>query len=311
MQKSSSYLRALKAFEVAARLQSFTRAADELCVTQAAVSHQIKGLEEKLGFSLFHRHIRRVTLTVAGENLYRSIVSAFAEIENTINSLRAHAAQNISLNIALTPSFSSKWLLPRLDKFIARYPNIELHLYHSISNRDLIRTDIDVAIRWGDGNWPGFCAQQISESRLIPVCAPDYIRAGHPVHSATDLQHYTLLHEDTHADWSRWLNTVGAGRINSNRGLIIDDSNSLMLAALKGQGIALGRTPLIDLDVREGRLITPFQTSIPCNLSYFITYPEKKRDHPAIGSFKHFVMEEMRNRTEDGRAEEGGDTGAA
>lgn len=293
MRDSSSYLKALKTFEVAARFHSFTHAAEELCVTQAAVSHQIKGLEEKLGFALFNRHIRRVTLTVAGENLHRSLVNAFAEIESTINDLRAHAAQKLSLNIALTPSFSSKWLLPRLAKFTAEYPNIELHLYHSISNRDLIRNDIDVAIRWGDGNWPGFEIEQITESRLIPVCAPDYIRSGQPLRSPLDLQHHALLHEDTHADWARWLTAAGVGRINSNHGLIIDDSNSLLLATLNGHGVALGRTPLIDVDVAAGRLVTPFQLSISCPLAYFLIHPEHKSDHPAIAPFSHFVMAEM------------------
>lgn len=293
MNRSTSYLKALKTFEAAARHQSFTLAADELCITQAAVSHQIKGLEEKLGFPVFHRHIRRVSLTVPGENLFRTLIHAFATIEDSISSLRAHVAENASLNISLTPSFSSKWLLPRLVSFTTEYPNIELHLYHSISNRDLIKTDIDVAIRWGDGNWPGFISERLTESRLIPVCAPDYLRPEHPLKTTKDFDHYTFLHEDTHADWSRWLEKAGETGIISNRGLIIDDSNALTLAALNGQGIALGRTPLIDMDVRSGRLICPFNLSILCDDAYYITYLPTKADRPAVRSFIHFIKKQI------------------
>lgn len=293
MHVSLSHLKSLKVFEAAARLASFTHAANELCVTQAAVSHQIKGLEEKLGFTLFHRQVRKVSLTTAGENLFRVLSGAFQEIETTINDLRSHAAQSANLNISLTPSLSSKWLLPRLSSFTAEFPNIELHLYHSISHRDLMKTDIDLSIRWGDGKWPGLHVERLCASELIPVCAPDYQRPEHPLHKPDDLRHYTLLHEDNHAEWAQWLRAAGARRVNSNRGLIIDDSNTLLLAAMNRQGIALGRTPLIIEDVKAGRLICPFDLAIACEEAYFITYASNKADQPAIRSFRAFLVKQV------------------
>lgn len=293
MHVSLSHLKALKVFEAAARLASFTRAADELCVTQAAVSHQIKGLEQKLGFTLFHRQIRKVALTTAGENLFRVVTGAFQDIETTIHDLRAHAAQSASLNISLTPSLSSKWLLPRLASFTAEFPNIELHLYHSISSRDLIKTEIDLSIRWGDGKWSGFCVERLCQSHLIPVCAPDYLRDEQPLTKPDDLRHYTLLHEDNHAEWGQWLRAAGARRVNSNRGLIIDDSNTLLLAAMNRQGIALGRTPLIYEDIKAGRLICPFDVSIPCEQSYYVLHAPAKDDQPAIRSFRAFLAKQV------------------
>ena len=293
MHVSLSHLKALKVFEAAARLASFTRAADELCVTQAAVSHQIKGLEQKLGFTLFHRQIRKVALTTAGENLFRVVTGAFQDIETTIHDLRAHAAQSASLNISLTPSLSSKWLLPRLGSFTAEFPNIELHLYHSISSRDLIKTEIDLSIRWGDGKWSGFCVERLCQSHLIPVCAPDYLRDEQPLTKPDDLRHYTLLHEDNHAEWGQWLRAAGARRVNSNRGLIIDDSNTLLLAAMNRQGIALGRTPLIYEDIKAGRLICPFDFSIACEQSYYVLHAPAKNDQPAIRSFRAFLAKQV------------------
>lgn len=293
MAHSSSLLRHLKTFEVASRHMSFTRAADELCISQAAVSHQIRTLEDALQIKLFKRLTRAVALTAEGAILQRGVVDGFGRIDRVLAQLTQGEGRNRKrLTVAVTPAFSSRWLVHRLDRFLADHRQLEVRLVHTVTHTDLERDGIDLAIRWGDGKWPGLECERLFGTVLIPVCSPALLHGGRPLRAPVDLAHYTLLHEDSRDDWERWFEQAGLDTIPALRGPLIDDSNALMQAALNGQGIALGRVALIRDDLQRGTLTTPFTQTLPAQGAYYMCWRGGWTEQDVLRRFCDFLRSE-------------------
>jgi DNA-binding transcriptional LysR family regulator len=290
MRQDLQYLNTLKTFEVTAQLLSFTKSADSLCVTQAAVSHQIRKLEEYLGLKLFSRGARQVVLTEEGKELLATLTQAFSAIENTMEQLRQGIHARNHLTLALSPAFSTRWLVSRLSEFWAQHPGLDIKLHHTLQHLDLRRGQVNAAIRWGDGQWPGLIAEPMFGTNLSPVCTPGYINPARPLVTAHDLSSYTLLHEDSHADWRRWIKATGCPHMDTNCGPIIDDSNALLIATLAGQGIALGRLALLQPELESGKLIRPFATEIESHGQYWLVYDETQKSRPALLAFRSFLQ---------------------
>lgn len=287
------HLNGLRYFEAAARYESFTLTADALHVTQAAVSHQIKELESALAIALFERHPRQVRLTPMGRKLAAALASAFDEIGQALRDLQRQT--DASLFLAVTPSFSAKWLASRLPRFWAANPSIELHLHHTVQSNSVTRGKADAAIIWSARQPERVWAKRLFGTQLVPVCAPDLLQTGRTLRSPADLQHYQLLHEDSYDDWECWLNKAGVKGMYARQGLIIDDSNALLLAAMAGQGIALGRTALIAEDLRMGKLVRPFELTIETEGAYWLTASEAtttRRNFQALCDFLDAEIQE-------------------
>ncbi|MGR2662042.1 LysR substrate-binding domain-containing protein [Chromobacterium haemolyticum] len=266
------HLNGLRCFEAAARHASFTRAAGELHVTQAAVSHQIRGLENSLGVSLFERRPRQVKLTPAGAKLASVLSHAFDRIDQAMREL--HRQNETSLLLAVTPSFSAKWLVPRLPRFWDMHPELALHLHHTVQLDALARGEADAAIVWSTRRPEKVWGQRLFGTRLTPVCSPVLTQSGPPLDRPAALSSYLLLHEDGYDDWERWLAKACAQEVDAHRGPIIDDTNSLLLSAMGGRGVALGRTALIEEDLKLGRLLRPFELSIEADGAYWLIASE-------------------------------------
>lgn len=293
MRRHLHHLNALRFFEAAARHLSFTQAASELCVTQAAVSHQIRALEADLGQRLFVRAARQVRLTPAGERLVGVLSASFDRIDGLLAELKAQASSTTRLRLALTPTFSSRWLMPRLPRFWAAHPQVELHLHHTTAADPLATAGADAAVVWAleappDRLW----ARRLFGTGLTPVCSPGLPRQDAPLDSPAAIGHYPLLHEDSTADWSRWMHAAGVGEEGTRPGQSIDDTNALLMAAIAGQGLALGRVALIQDDLRSGRLLRPFELAIPALGDYWLVAPPSIAALPAWRVLADFLETE-------------------
>jgi len=294
------HLNGLRFFEAAARHLSFTRAAEELCVTQAAVSHQVRALEEALSLLLFERRPRQVNLSPAGARLLAVLSSSFDHIESVLNELKRQGSS--SLQLAVTPSFSSRWLMPRLPVFWDAHPDIELHLHHTAQADALTRGAADAAIIWTSLNpeKPGrLWARRLFGTALSPVCAPGLALPEAPLIDAYSLRHYPLLHEDSVEDWQRWMTAAGVSDAQVQHGPVIDDSNALLLAAMGGRGVALGRLALLADDLRSGRLIRPFECSIEPDGDYWLIASPATAEHTRFKALAAFLEAEARALAKD------------
>nr|WP_316639676.1 LysR substrate-binding domain-containing protein [uncultured Roseateles sp.] len=292
MRRHLHHLNALRCFEAAARLLSFTQAAAELHVTQAAISHQVRALEEALGQPLFQRRPRQVRLTPAGERLVGVLSSSFDRIDELLGQLKQSDRQKQSLQLAVTPSFSSRWLMPRLPRFWDAHPEIELHLHHSTQPDALSRGAAEAAVIWALEPPPRLWAQRLFGTALTPVCSPALPRAGQPLDSPAALRHYPLLHEDSFDDWARWLRAAGESDEAVRQGQLIDDSNALLMAAMAGRGLALGRLALIEDDLRAGRLLQPFGLSIEAEGAYWLLASPALAEQPRFQALVAFMLAE-------------------
>lgn len=289
-------LNALRAFEAAARHHSFTRAADELHVTQAAISHQVRQLEEWLGLKLFERQGHTLTRTAAGKayaqelgRLLDALASATERLEGNDHSLVG------PLRITALPSFVARWLVPRLAGFRALHPGIDLHITSEVAVHDFARDGFDLAIRLGLGRWPSLQADLISRERLSPVCSPALL-AQAPLATVADLQAHTLLHDQPGDLWPRWLSLAGATRSEAEAivraGPGFSDSALVLQAAAEGHGVALGRMFLASADIEAGRLIKPFALDLPNDYSYWLAYPQAAAGQPRLVAFRDWLLAE-------------------
>jgi LysR family glycine cleavage system transcriptional activator len=281
-------LGALRAFEAAARHLNFTVAAAELCVTQAAISHQVRQLEEWLGLRLFERRGHALTLTGPGRGYLGEITVAF----DRIASATAHMRQGVEgpLRITALPSFAACWLVPRLDAFRAQHPEIKLRLTTSTQLWDGIDGRFDVGLRLGLGRWPGLTAELIARESLSPVCAPALATGSPPLREPADLRHARLLHDVPRDAWRMWCERAGLTDIDVESGLTFDDASLVLQAALQGQGVALGRLTLAERDLREGRLVRPFDIVVPNDYSYWLVYPRAKAERADVAAFRAWVL---------------------
>jgi LysR family transcriptional regulator, glycine cleavage system transcriptional activator len=290
-------LNALRAFEAAARHLSFTRAADELHVTQTAISHQIKGLEERLGVRLFRRLPRGLLLTEEAQRYLPPVRDAFDRIAAATAQLAAGSSSG-SLTVSVLPSFAAKWLVPRLGRFRAAHPDLDLRISSSSQLVDFARDDVDVGIRMGRGNYPGLRVDRLFGESVVPVCSPELLSGPHPLRRPADLRHHVLLHDDDHTGWQLWLELAGVEGVDARRGPILTDSAMVVQAAADGQGVALARSVLAAGDLAAGRLVRPFEVSLPHDLAYYLVSPEATAEQPKIRAFRAWVLAEAKEQAE-------------
>jgi LysR family glycine cleavage system transcriptional activator len=292
MQRKLPPLNALRAFEAGARHLSFTKAAEELHVTQAAVSHQVKALEERLGYSLFKRMTRKLALTEQGRVLFPVVSEAFLRIAETADGLR-DAGDSHTLTVSVTPSFGAKWLVYRLRRFWEQHPEIDLKVHHSIHCADLRYDDVDIAIRFGAGRWEGLESEFMLRVDYTPVCSPALLEGAHPIREPDDLRHHTLLHEDDYDGWIQWLAVAGVTDINPRRGPVMNDITALMQSAVDGAGVALGKLTMVERDLAAGTLVTPFDITVLSDLGYHLVYLPGALERAKVRAFRDFIMQEI------------------
>jgi LysR family glycine cleavage system transcriptional activator len=285
-------LTALRAFEAAARHLSFTRAAGELHVTQAAVSHQVKALEEHLSIALFVRRGRAVALSEAGQVLLPPVRSALDLMADGCALVRSATRQGIVL-VTVAPSFAGNWLVGRLPRFNERHPDIEVRISATHDLIDFSRDDADLGIRTGTGNWPGdLRIDRLMTEDLFPVCSPKLLEHGPPLREPADLNHHTLLHDMMEEDWRTWLRAAGAEDVNADRGPRFNYSEHVLTAAIRGQGVALGRSVLVTENLAAGELIRPFDISLPAEFAYYVVSLKATADRTHIRAFREWILEE-------------------
>jgi len=283
-------LNGLRAFEAVGRHQSFTRAAEELNVTQTAISHQIRTLEERLGLKLFHRHGRALRLTEAAKGYLPSVRSAFDELHDATDRL-VRNDDDTTLTVSTLTSFAAKWLVPRLGGFQDRHPELSIRIATSMAPVDFARDDVDVAIRYGRGDWPGLRADLLIREDMFPVCSPKLLDGPHPIRQPADLASHTLLHVVGFLDdWRVWLTAASVDDMDPTTGLRFDLIVHALQAAIDGLGVALGRTALIEGDLAAGRLVVPFDISLPIEAAYYVVAPEQTADRPKIKAFREWLI---------------------
>ena len=289
-------LNALRAFEAAARHLSFTKAAEELHVTQAAISHQVKTLEEHLGLSLFRRLNRRLMLTEPGQLYLPVLRDAFDAIDGGTARL-AQDRDSGALHISVLPSFAAKWLLPRMSRFRDRHPDIDVMVSANNKLIDFADGGFEMAIRYGAGQYPGLRADMLLGDAVFPVCSPKLLQGAHPLKTPADLKHHTLLHDevsrrDESPDWESWLKAAGIAGVDSRRGPGFSDSSMVIEAAAAGQGVALGHRWLAAADLESGRIVMPFGPVIPSKFSYYLVSPPAVAEHRRVRLFREWLLEE-------------------
>jgi LysR family transcriptional regulator, glycine cleavage system transcriptional activator len=294
-------LRSLRAFEAAARHLNFTRAASEMGVTPAAISNQIKEIEEQIEVNLFTRTSRSMKLTKAGEILFEAAKEAMGVFERGL--VKAHRTQaSKQLRVSASPSLAAKWLVPRIDRFLNTIPGADVRIDVSSLAIDFAQDDIDVAIRFGPGNYPGLRADLLFQDQVFPVCSPSLIKADKPLHAPRDLLRHTLIHLDWEAqgqpwpNWRMWMQAAGIKDFDDSAGLHFGHTALTVQAAIDGMGVALGDSNLVADDLAKGRLIRPFDLSLqaPANFAYWLIAPEETSDTPMIKSFRDWCLAEAR-----------------
>ncbi|MGI9437547.1 MAG: transcriptional regulator GcvA [Geminicoccaceae bacterium] len=286
-------LTAMRSFEAAARHLSFTKAAEELFVTQAAISHQIKSLEQSLGVALFRRLNRTLTLTDEGQALLPYVRNAFDQFQAGVQQLEQLCCSG-ALTVSTTPSFAGHWLISRLGRLRMKHPEIELRLSANERLSDFVREGIDCGIRHGLGDWPGLRADRLFQATITPVCSPGLLRGRKPLQEPADLACHTILHAIDGADeWQVWLRAAGVDGINLDHGVRFDTGELALKAAANGLGVAMGRLPLIDDDLAEGLLVEPFDLELDEQCAYYFVAPEATADQPKIIAFREWLLEEV------------------
>lgn len=281
-------LHALRVFEAAARHRSFTRAAAELCLSQGAVSQQVKLLEQDLGVALFRRLNRRLLLTEPGQELAAGVAEALDHLHRAVGRLYDREAAGV-LTVTLMPSFAANWLVPRLGSFQAAWPQIDLRLHTGFDVVDLRTSDIDLAIRHGRGNYPGMHVEQLVTEEVFPVCAPRLLPA---LRTYDDLRRHALI-KDFGVDWQVWLAAAGVRDLDTSRGPIFMDTNLALQAAIDGQGVALGRSVIAHDHLVAGRLARPFGVAVPWPETYFFVCLPEQASRPKTRAFRDWLFAEM------------------
>src|SRR5215208_6014518 len=281
-------LNALRAFEAAARSESFTRAAEELCVTQGAVSHQVKALEAILGIKLFNRERQRLVITDAGREYLNVIRDALDRI--AAGTERIVQRQNAGvLTVSTSPDFATKWLVYRLGRFAEAHPDIDLRVSATMHHVDFAREEVDLAVRHGDGNWAGLDVVRLCSEQLFPVCAPKLVSGRNRIAKASDLLKFPLLRLEDWKNWSRWFDAAGV-TATAVPGPVLNRASMLIDAAVDGQGIALARTTLAAWDLINGRLVRPIDVSLRMANTYWIVCPKAASDAPKIAAFRDWLL---------------------
>jgi len=290
-------LSALRAFEAAARLKSFSKAAEELSVTPAAISHQIHALEQDLGVQLFRRLNRAVELTASARVLLPGLSDAFAGIQASVRRLRAHNDTG-TLTVTASPSIAAKWLVLRLHRFQERYPEIDVRLSATDDVVDLARGDFDVAIRYGSGRYPGLTVELLMQNEVFPACSPRLLEAGPPLRTPEDLRHHALIHDQAvdrdplAPTWAMWLKAAGVTGIPASAGLTFSVGYMALDAAIAGHGVALAYSTIAAADLAAGRLVRLFSLALPDLFAYYIVTAPGALERPKVRALGDWLRQE-------------------
>jgi LysR family glycine cleavage system transcriptional activator len=288
----------LRAFEAAARHLSFTLAASELNVTQTAISHQIRRLEEELGIRLFVRQNRALALTPEARDYLPGVRAAFNDLRLATDRLLRKDDDKV-LTVSTLASLAAKWLLPRLTDFQEQHPGIDVRITTSTSLVDFQRDNVDAAIRYGRGQWPGLRADWLMADELFPVCSPSLLRGDKPLRQPEDLKGYPLLHTSNanSDDWRLWLTAAGLpGDIARQPGITFDMIFMTIQAAIDGIGVAMGRTSYVQDDIAKGRLVVPFKIALPADAGFYLVAPEGRREAPKLAAFREWMIAATQNK---------------
>lgn len=281
-------LNALKTFEAAARHESFTRAAEELCVTQGAVSHQVKSLEAELGLKLFNRERQRLVITSAGREYLAVVRDALDRIAIGTERLLGRQSSGV-LTVSTSPDFAAKWLVHRLGRFAEAHPGIDLRVSATMHHVDFAREEIDIAVRHGDGQWPGLHVVRLCTEELFAICSPNLAST---LHQPADILRVPLLHLDDGRAWSAWFDAAGVSMAEAMQGPVMNRASMLIDAAVDGQGVALARTALAAWDLISRRLTRPFALSLPLAKSYWIVCPKATANLAKLVTFRDWLLAE-------------------
>ena len=284
-------LNALRAFEAAARHESFTRAAEELFVTQGAVSHQVKALEAELGVKLFNRERQRLVITGAGRDYLTVVRDALDRIAVGTERLMQRQSSGV-LTVSTSPDFAAKWLVHRLGRFAEAHPEIDLRISATMHHVDFAREDVDLAVRHGDGNWPGLDVMRLSPEQLFVVCSPKLVAGRQRLAKPADVLKFPLLHLDDRKAWAKWLEAAGIDHAELSSGPVMNRASMVLDAAVDGQGIALSRTTLAAWDLISGRLVRPFADASRLSRTYWIVCPKATSQLPKIAIFRDWLVAE-------------------
>ena len=284
-------LNALRSFEAAARHESFTRAAEELCVTQGAVSHQVKALEQELGIKLFNRERQRLVITDSGREYLAVVRDALDRIALGTERLLQRQSSG-ALTISTSPDFAAKWLVHRLGRFAEAHPDIDLRVSATMHHVDFAREEVDLAVRHGDGSWAGLHVERLSAEQLFPVCSPKLADGRQRLSKPADVLKFPLLHLETSNSWSQWLEAAGVADPDRARGLVLNRASMLIDAAVDGQGIALARTTLAAWDLLNGRLVRPFAETLRLSKNYWIVSPKATAMLPKVRKARDWLLAE-------------------
>jgi LysR family transcriptional regulator, glycine cleavage system transcriptional activator len=284
-------LNALKAFEAAARHVSFTRAAEELCVTQGAVSHQVKALEAEIGVKLFNRERQRLIITDAGRDYLAVVRDALDRLAMGTERLVQRQSSGM-LTVSTSPDFAAKWLVHRLGRFADAHPEIDLRVSATMHHVDFAREDVDLAVRHGDGHWPGLHVARLCSEQLFAVCSPS---VGARLKRPQDMLKLPLLHLDDRSAWTDWLAAAGIAAVDPLHGPVLNRASMLIDAAIDGAGVALARTTLAAWDLIHKRLVRPFPVALPLAKSYWIVAPKATADLPKLVAFRDWLLAQARD----------------
>ena len=304
-------LNALRAFEATARHSSVHKAAKELHVTPAAVSHQIKALEEHFGFDLFKREPRRLRLTPAAEASLPTLTAAFAQMAEAV-AIAQQFANAGRVTVSAPPAITAKWMIPRLGRFRSSYPDIDLHIAARQSMRDAASgdaepanplEDADIAIRFGPGDYPDYEVHKLFDSYTLPMCSPKLLEGEHPLRTPDDLRYHTLIHYESdnammdvgRPNWASWLKAAGVRGINTRRGTTFNHVTIALRAAEDGLGVVLGTPITAAAELASGRLVTPFALSLPLGVAYHLIYAASSKQQPSVMAFRDWILSEARD----------------
>jgi LysR family glycine cleavage system transcriptional activator len=288
-------LNGLRAFEAAARHLSFTQAASELNVTQTAISHQIRRLEEELGIRLFVRKNRALALTPKAKDYLPGVRAAFNDLRLATDQLLRK--DDRVLTVSTLASLAAKWLLPRLTAFQEAHPGIDVRITTSTALVDFRGGDVDAAIRYGRGNWQGLRAEWLMADDFFPVCSPALLSGKRPLKSPEDLRDHVLLHTSTNSDdWRQWLTAAGLpSDISKQPGITFDLILMTVQAAIDGIGVAMGRTSYVQDDIAKGRLVVPFKIALPVDAGFYLVSPEGVAEPPKLRAFRQWLTTSAKN----------------
>ena len=300
MRRSLLPLNALRAFDAAARHKSFKLAAEEMSVTPAAISQQIRSLEEYLNVQLFIRDKNTLQLTKEAEEALPSLDDAFNAFETAVEILQKDE-ENRELHITLSPSFASKWLIPRLGRFYEQHENINVHVDASMAIVNFKNDEFDLGVRYGRGKYPGLYVEELMKEEVFPVCSPELLSGEDGIKTYKDLKKITLIHDDSSLEdescpkWDMWLKAVGVTLSRKSKHLHFNSTQLTIEAALAGRGAAIAKGTIARDDLEQGRLVRLFARSLPVDFAYYIVCNEHKKDSPKVKAFMEWLRSEAKN----------------